>query len=580
MNSELTKLLDSLNDPLKIDLKDHDIWMALHKVAHDNPTFESEAEKMAFYISEVKGIHIQSEWDFFYPHTSTEKEGKIVEFPKIEDININVINYWKNRSNETQNLYMKLRYTGLVFVFEKIVLKESFNYELFKSYINLLIEKCQENTEDWIGTIRCAERALILSQRYRNEKLIKDSISNLINLEERIANIQYSITWGFCFEKLILDQNKLLTHEQEDKIISDMELNYSKLYETIEKPYLLDFHLDLIAKYYRSKSKNEKIKELLIKYQEKLKNYIKIVRPIVAVTELKDFYKKCIENNMHDIANQTLISMQSYNNYVIQDMSILESSVTISQEKMDLMLRENISGNFHQAIQRLILKYVISKKSVLIQRDNMLDQYPLMRIFSNRTIIDNNGRITAKFSLNDDESIAFEEMKKIIISNTSLFNYFFREIISKNKKNCEDIIDYIYESPVFEEKSRETIHKGVDAFLNNDHIISVHLLIPQVEKAFRKAIEIHDGNILRSNRDDGMNFQTLDGLINHETINKIYHNDEDLIFYFRAVLSEPKGLNIRNNICHGILDSEDIDFSYSLLTIHIIFLLAQIKYEV
>ncbi len=76
-----------------------------------------------------------------------------------------------------------------------------------------------------------------------------------------------------------------------------------------------------------------------------------------------------------------------------------------------------------------------------------------------------------------------------------------------------------------------------------------------------------------------MNFQTLDGLINHETINKIYHNDEDLIFYFRAVLSEPKGLNIRNNICHGILDSEDIDFSYSLLTIHIIFLLAQIKYE-
>ncbi len=258
---------------------------------------------------------------------------------------------------------MKLRYTGLVFVFEKIVLKKSFNYELFKSYINLLIEKCQENTEDWIGTIRYAERALILSQRYRNEKLIKDSISNLINLEERIANIQYPITWGFCFEKLILDQNKLLTHEQEDKIISDMELNYSKLYETIEKPYLLDFHLDLITKYYRSKSKNEKIKELLIKYQEKLKIYIKTVRPIVAVTELKDFYKKCIENNMHDIANQTLITMQSYNNYVIQDMSTLESSVTISHEKMDLMLRKNISGNFHQAIQRLILKYVISKKA-------------------------------------------------------------------------------------------------------------------------------------------------------------------------------------------------------------------------
>ncbi len=83
MNSELTKLLDSLNDPLKVDLKDHDIWMALHKVAHDNPTFESEAEKMAFYISEVKGIHIQSEWDFFiHIHLQKEKE-KLLSFQKL-----------------------------------------------------------------------------------------------------------------------------------------------------------------------------------------------------------------------------------------------------------------------------------------------------------------------------------------------------------------------------------------------------------------------------------------------------------------------------------------------------------------
>ena len=56
--------------------------------------------------------------------------------------------------------------------------------------------------------------------------------------------------------------------------------------------------------------------------------------------------------------------------------------------------------------------------------------------------------------------------------------------------------------------------------------------------------------------------------------------DDETIFYFRAVLSDPRGLNIRNDVCHGIVNADRFNFSYSLLVMHIIFLLARVRDDI
>ncbi len=69
--------------------------------------------------------------EFFYPHTTTNDSRGLIEYPKLEEITEEHINYWKNRYEQTKNLFMKLRYMGLVLVFEKEVLN--------KKIINLLV---------------------------------------------------------------------------------------------------------------------------------------------------------------------------------------------------------------------------------------------------------------------------------------------------------------------------------------------------------------------------------------------------------------------------------------------------------
>lgn len=580
MSKNINDLLNELDNQNSEDQKNHEIWMKIHKVSVDFPSREAEMEKMAFYISEVKGMHVQSEWDFFFPYTSTNDSRGLIEYPKLEEITEETITYWKKRCEQTKNLFMKLRYMGLVLVFENEILKKK-NPQLTCSYIELLIDVSTRNIGCNQDLIRYAKRALSLAKSIKNSELIDNSILNLINLEDKISDINLASTWGLCFETLVLGKEKKLTELQKQKIVKDMEDKFVFLSKQEDiPPYLLLNTLEPLTSYYRSIKDIEKTEGILKIYSVKVKKYIETVRPIIASSELMNLYNLLVKNHLHDEANNILVLLNKNGDNVIKDMSMFETTHEISHEVMEEMIRQNIEGEFDQTFLKLILKNVISKKNVLNALEKKYEQFPLLQILSGQTIIDENGRIKQRIDANNDdgESMLIKEMGETITLNSDLFNLFLREIINKNNKSCEDLVDLIYKSPVFKVENREIIFKGVEAFLNEDHIVSVHLLIPQIEAAFKKIIELQSGNILQKNKFQGMNFQTLDSLVKNDLVKNIY--DDETIFYFRAVLSDPRGLNIRNDVCHGIVNADRFNFSYSLLVMHIIFLLARVRDDI
>ncbi|WP_410567041.1 DUF4209 domain-containing protein [Acinetobacter sp. H1(2024)] len=579
MNKNLDGLLNELDNHNFEDQKDHEIWMKIHKVSVDFPSPEAEMEKMAFYISEIKGIHTQSEWSFFYPYTTTNDSRGLIEYPKLEEITEDSINYWKKRCEQTKNLFMKLRYMGLVLVFDNELFKKR-NPQLTCSYIELLIDVCTKNIGNNQELIRYAERALSLSKSIKNLELINSSILNLINLEEKITDINLAGTWGFCFEKLVLGKERNLTEPQKQKIVKDMEDKFDYFSKIVGLPsYLLLYTLEPLTSYYRSIKDNEKIKSTFDVYSEKVKKHIESVRPIVASHELLELYKLLTKNHLHSEAEKVLVLLNKNGKNVINEISIVETQHKISHETMEEMFKINTEGEFEEVFLKLIRSYVISKNSLIKNIDQKYEQFPLFQVCTSQTIIDENGRIKQKINANNDgsESILIKEMSEIIISNSSFFNLFLREIINKNNKSSKKLVDLIYKSPFFKVENREIIYKGVEAFINEDHLVCVHLLIPQIEVAFKKIIELQSGNILQKNNLDGVNFQTLDSLVKNDLVKNIF--DDETIFYIRTVLSDPRGLNIRNDVCHGIVNADRFDFSYSLLVMHIVFLLAQNKLD-
>ena len=124
------------------------------------------------------------------------------------------------------------------------------------------------------------------------------------------------------------------------------------------------------------------------------------------------------------------------------------------------------------------------------------------------------------------------------------------QICSEHEVALEDLSFVVQENP-FIPKGRETLYeRGLKAGLQGDSIIAAHLLIPQVENSLR--------HVLKQNGSIASKRETIqDDFLLHEVLNSpdlMLSLTKDIIFTLQGLLVERMGSNLRNEICHGLLD--------------------------
>lgn len=80
---------------------------------------------------------------------------------------------------------------------------------------------------------------------------------------------------------------------------------------------------------------------------------------------------------------------------------------------------------------------------------------------------------------------------------------------------------------------------------------------------------------MNANKIGGMNYSTFDSILTNEKLKTVF--DEDSIFYFRSILTDQTGWNLRNDVCHGLKSSNEFNKSSAVRILHILFYLAQVR---
>ena len=137
--------------------------------------------------------------------------------------------------------------------------------------------------------------------------------------------------------------------------------------------------------------------------------------------------------------------------------------------------------------------------------------------------------------------------------------------------------DYFYQSQVFDEDKKAIIFDGIDAYLRNNHLAAIHLLIPQIEGGFRRLVEHTGGSVLKPSRGGGMHLKTLDELLRDQKIIDVF--GEDMSLYFRILLTDQRGWNLRNDVCHGISPAATLQVNISDRVFHVLLCLALVRYK-
>ncbi len=146
---------------------------------------------------------------------------------------------------------------------------------------------------------------------------------------------------------------------------------------------------------------------------------------------------------------------------------------------------------------------------------------------------------------------------------------------SKFNLSPKDISDFLFKSPLFETDRLPIITAGLQAFLERNHIVAAHLLIPQIEDALRNLVEMAGGAIYKPNRSGGLSLKTLDDILRDDVITNVL--GENTAFYLRVLLTDQRGWNIRNTVCHGMAPAGYFTADMSDRILHALILLGHIR---
>lgn len=101
--------------------------------------------------------------------------------------------------------------------------------------------------------------------------------------------------------------------------------------------------------------------------------------------------------------------------------------------------------------------------------------------------------------------------------------------------------------------------KGLYAGFENDFMVAVHMLTPQIEHYVRMKLK---QNGVKTTTTDQSGIETENGLstlLGNDAITNVL--DENTVFELKAIFTESLGFNLRNDIAHGLVDS-NVGYTY------------------
>ena len=576
MNDELVRLMEEL-DHSKEKASEHSISSKINRAAENDQSTKAIAERIAFGFAEEYTDKPNGWGTYFGPMMVwVGDDGKAYESPSISLVTKEIVERWKVRSQETNNPLMKARYAGLVWDLSEAAVEEKPDYRIAIDYVNALLDVtdndlCEHSTE----AITKITRAFKVASSLNNKVLAERCVESAIKLEDRIAEDDKAGLWGFCFELFILGKYRDLSEAQEQKIVGDLESRLTRVSKGYS-PWVCESAAIPLATYYRSKGMSDEVTRVIEVVGNCFEDACEGLAPMQASSWLQHVHDIYISYNMIESAERVSKKISEVGPSVVESMQEFSHSMEIPKEKLDAYLDSMTEGGLHKTLSRIAAQFIPKKDQVEQQVLDLARNHPLTYLFT-KTLQDHKGRPVATIGgvEEDLEGNVIHQLSQ----NMNVDSFFLRHSFNKASEvyefDAQELTGYIFQSPIFEESKKDLVHPGVQAYLDEDYISAIHILVPQAEAAMRTLVELMGGATLRKNRQGGLQLRTFDDLLRDERVEACFGTDSS--FYFRILLTDQRGWNMRNDVCHGISPVGAFNYSTADRIMHVVLCLAQVR---
>ena len=144
---------------------------------------------------------------------------------------------------------------------------------------------------------------------------------------------------------------------------------------------------------------------------------------------------------------------------------------------------------------------------------------------------------------------------------------------------AEHLVEFVARSPLFIGDRLPLLRQAVEAHLAGDFAKSVHLLVPQIERALVNLPPLagKPSNKAHHSGRGVMQFKSLNDVLDRDGWPVSGQAGENLRMYLLSVLAHPKGLNIRNDICHGLWPADAFTGTASKRVLHVLLVVSMLR---
>ncbi len=575
-----------LNDILR-DFESRDsfgeaeIYDSINKLkGNDTFTFEELSELMAFGFCENYPHPMQGWGKYYGPMmTFSNGDGTGTESPSIRRVTPEMMAYWRNRSLSATNSLMKSRYLDLIIDFHKIILEKPVDVTLVKELIseNIAVARNRLHKYDYNAKLKL-ERALELALSYNFKEEIEKCKTAILDLEKRIGDDLKGGTWGFSYDLLIENPKIELSADIESGIIRELEERLDRFSSGSNNikadPWAAERAATRLANYYRKNGRTQDIPSVIKKIANAFELILHDGSPLQISGWLDHLQKIYRSYGMMEEAEKVLVKIREIGPNVNDDLKTISHKFTLPQAEIDKFVSGMLEGDLDTVLQRIAVHFIPDKYR---EKEKMLElskTAPLM-FLATLQIQDKKGRVVATVgSIEDDlEGNIVRQISESITFSSIFLALVLEKVIEKYK--VEDVMSFIKKGPLIQEPRFDIIEKGIGYYYEKNYLVAIHLLVPQVEEAIRNLLEFSGGSVLKQSKGGGYHLRTFDEVLRDEIIIRTF--GENPALYFRILFTDQRGLNIRNDVSHGILDPSDFSKNVSDRIVHSVLCLALLR---
>lgn len=546
--------------------------------SQDDP-FEYIAETLAFELKEGPFDDAMG-WGTYYGPTFYQSfdDGTIIKIPDLPQITPDIISYWEQQAKLAINSIMRSRYADLVWDLSFVAASKKPDFTMAHIAIDSILEIADQNAHSYqMNVVKKLKRALSIALSLNDNAQIEKVRDAIIAYEDLVGEDDKPGLWGYSYDLLYNNKKINLTPEQKTKIISDLENRFKRIITSpTPDPWLLDHAASRLADYYNNAGQREDMNRVISGLGSIFEGISQDAAPLLGISMLEHLHPIYMKYGLKDKATDATRKIRELGPKMKEQMKVQTHNIEISQKEIEDYIASTVEGDLHSVLIKIAVNFTPQRDQIIELLKDLSRDAPLTFHISTH-IQDHQGRPIATIGPLEDDlngNIVYQASK-----NLSFSAYFLNEVmnatVSKFNLAAEQLTDYLYQSPVFDKTRRDIIEQGIGLYFAGENFLAIHILVPQIEHLLRNLLEICGGYILKSSRTGGFDFRTLDDILHDPIFEKLF--GQDIVLYFLTLLTDKRGWNIRNRVCHGLATGETLGKSVADRLLHVLLVLALIN---